>query len=94
MAAHMFPLAVKLLLEQEGHYAPTNEDRASCLAADLLLAETQWVADGDGREEGRTWHEVIQKTKRSVQFDAIWERVKANRPELFQGGSDSGRNGA
>lgn len=93
MAAHVFPLAVKLLLEQEGHYAPTDEDRASCLATDVLLAATQWVADDDGREEGRTWHEVIQKTKRSVQFDAIWERVKAEHPELFQADSEESEEG-
>jgi hypothetical protein len=90
MAAHVFPLSVKLLLAQEGHYTPTDEDRASCLATDVLLAAMQWVADDDGREEGRTWHEVIQKTKRSVQFDAIWKRVNAKHPELFQADADSG----
>ena len=47
MAAHVFPLTVKLLLEKEGHYALTDDDRAACLATDLLLVEKQWVDDGD-----------------------------------------------
>lgn len=29
MAAHVFPLAVKLLLEREGHYTLTDDDRCS-----------------------------------------------------------------
>ena len=94
MAAHVFPLAVKLLLEQEGHYAPTDEDRASCLATDLLLSETRWVATDDGREEGRSWNEVIQKTRRDLRFDAIWERYKAKHPDLFQPDSDEPVEGA
>ena len=48
MAAHVCPLTVKLILEKEGHYAPTDEDRAACLATGLLLVETQWVEDCDG----------------------------------------------
>jgi hypothetical protein len=73
----MLPIAVQLLLEQEGHYALTDTDRAACVATDLLLAEAQWVAGDDGRSEGRWWHEVLQKTTRCVQLDAIWERYKA-----------------
>jgi hypothetical protein len=56
MAAHVFPLTVKLMLEKEGHYAPTDDDRGACLATDLLLVEKQWVEDRDGRNEGRSWH--------------------------------------
>ena len=59
MAAHVFPLTVKLMLEKEGHYAQTDENRAACLATDLLLVETQWVEDRDGRKTGHSWHEVV-----------------------------------
>ena len=78
MAAHVFPLVVKLQLEQEGHYALTAEDRAACLATDLRLTKTQWIVDDDGREEGHSWHEVIQKTKRGVKFDAIGNGTRPN----------------
>lgn len=86
MAAHVFPLAVKLMLEKEGHYAPTDEDRAACLATDLLLVETQWVEDRDGRDTGHSWHEVINKTTSSVRFDKIWEKYKKEHPDLFESG--------
>ena len=35
MAAQVFPLIVKLLLEKEGHYALSDEDRVRCLAVDI-----------------------------------------------------------
>ena len=35
MAAYVFPLAVKLLLEREGHYVLTDTDRGWCWAVDL-----------------------------------------------------------
>lgn len=96
MAAHVFPLTVKLLLEKEGHYALTDDDRAACLATDLLLVEKQWVDEGDAdpdvdidasanaKNRVRSWHEVIHKTARSVRFDAIWEEYKRTHPEAFQ----------
>lgn len=86
MAAHAFPLAVKLLLEKEGHYAVTDEDRGACVATDLLLVEKEWVEDRDGRNEGRSWNEIVRKTRRSVQFHTIWQKYKDKHPELF--GSD------
>lgn len=38
MAALVFPLVVKLLLEREGHYVLTDDDRDWCFAVDKLLA--------------------------------------------------------
>ena len=83
MAAHIFPLAVKVMLEREGHCAPTDEDRAACLGTDLLLVEKQWVEDRDGRKTGHSWQEVIHKTASSVRFDAIWEKYKREHPDVF-----------
>lgn len=88
MAAHVFPLTVKLILEKEGHYAPTDEDRAACLATDLLLVEKQWVEDRDGQKRGHSWQEVIHKTASSVRFDANWERYKREHPDAFQSAVD------
>lgn len=84
MAAHVLPLAVKLLLANEGQYTLNEEDRAACLATDQLLVEPQWVEDRDGRENGHSWQEVIQKTTRNVRFDSIWERYRSEHPEVFQ----------
>jgi hypothetical protein len=84
MAAHIFPLTVKLMMEKEGLYALTDEDRAACLATDLLLVSPQWVEDRDGRETGHSWHEVIQKTTSDLQWERIWEKVKKEHPEVFQ----------
>ena len=87
MAAHAFPLTVKLLLEKEGLYIPTDEDRSACLAIDMLLVEKQWVedGDGDGHEDAdenesvvRSWHEVVQKIASNVQFDALGEIQRGN----------------
>jgi hypothetical protein len=88
MAAHVVPLAVKLMLENEGHYAPTDNDRGACLATDVLLVEKQWVEDRDGRNEGKSWNEIVRKTRRGVQFDSIWQRYKDKHPELFESDVD------
>ena len=85
MAAHIFPLTVKLLLEKEGHYALSDEDRAACLAIDLLLVAPQWVEDRDDRETGHSWHEVIQKTTNDLRWEKVWEKVRKDHPEVFQG---------
>jgi len=84
MAAHLFPLTVELLVEKEGHYALTDEDRAACLATDLLLVSPQWVEDRDDRETGHSWHEVIEKTTNDLRWEKIWEKVKKEHPEVFR----------
>lgn len=84
MAAHVLPLVIKLELGNEGHYELTEEDRAACLATDQLLVEPRWVEDLERGEDGHSWHEVIQKTTRSVRFDTIWEQYKREHPEVFQ----------
>ena len=91
MAAHIFPLTVKLLLEKDGHYALTDEDRAACLATDLLLVSPQWVEDRDRRETGHSWHEVIQKTTSDLQWERIWQKVRKEHPEVFQSGATESR---
>ena len=53
MAAYVFPLAVKLLLEREGHYVLTDTDRGGCWAVDQLLALAQ-VFQRTARTSGRS----------------------------------------
>jgi len=45
MAAHVFPLACKLLLAREDLYLLTKEDRWACASIDPILADTDWGAD-------------------------------------------------
>ena len=53
MAAYVFLLAVKLLLEREGHYVLTDTDRGRCWAVDQLLALAQ-VFQRTARTSGRS----------------------------------------
>jgi len=80
MAAWVFPLAVKLLLQRDGHYTFTDRDRGRCLAVDQLLAATRWAED-DG--DGSKWSRIVSETARSYRFDQITERFLARNPDLF-----------
>lgn len=66
MGAHVFPLVVKLLLEQEKLYTLTDKDRTACLATDRLLAEPRWVEDSDAEEHERSWPDIIAKAQCDV----------------------------
>ena len=83
MAAHVLPLVVKLMLEQEKHYVLTDDDRAACLATDPLLMATQWVDDRDERDDDKapSWQKILSKTKLNVSFDRAWETYKKKHPE-------------
>lgn len=60
MAAFVFPLLVKLLLERKGHYHLTPEDAAKCRAVDKLLALPGWGKDRRvGSMVGGLWHKVV-----------------------------------
>jgi hypothetical protein len=72
MAAHIFPLTAKLLLEKEGHYELTDEDRAACLATDLLLVAPEWVEARNVLKTGHSWHAVIDKATKDLQWERIW----------------------
>jgi hypothetical protein len=89
MAAHVLPLVVKLMLEQEQRYMLTDDDRAACLATDPLLVATQWVDNRDetGDDEAPSWQRVLSKTKLDFSFDRAWENYKKDHPEAF--GDDS-----
>jgi hypothetical protein len=86
MAAHVLPLVVKLMLEQERYYGLTDDDRAACLATDSLLVATQLVDDRDDCEDDRvpSWQKILSKTKLNVSFDRAWENYKKKHPEAFR----------
>ena len=60
MGAFVFPLAVKLLLVQEGHYSLTPDDKARCRVMDRLLATTKWNAKETVESLISTkWHRIL-----------------------------------
>ena len=83
MAAYVFPLAVKLLLEREGHYALTDTDRVGCRAVDQLLAAARWVEEEDGRESKESWTSIRSKVERDLFFDNAMKAFRKKYPEWF-----------
>ena len=83
MAAYVFPLAVKLLLEREGHYALTDIDRGGCLAVDQLLAWAQWVEDEAGRESQESWTSIRSKAIQNLHLTQLLRNFLDKHPELF-----------
>ena len=79
MAAYVFPLAVKLLLEREGHYALTDTDRGGCRAVDQLLALAQWVEEEAGTKSQESWTGIHSKARRDFDFD----NFRKKHPEWF-----------
>jgi hypothetical protein len=60
IAAFVFPLVVKLLLEAEGHHTLNGEDQTKCRAVDKLLARTRWNTKTPvGSMESTLWHKVM-----------------------------------
>lgn len=83
MAAHVFPLATKLLLANSGFYVLTDSDRGACLGVDQLLAETQWVEDEDGHQSDRSWCEITARTKREVRLKRAVDNYLQKNPSAF-----------
>lgn len=91
MAAHVFPLVVKQVLEKEGYYKLTDADRSACLAVDPLLAATHWVDapdEGDAEESGRSWQKILSKSKLDVVFDRAIEKYRQEHPDAFVDAKD------
>jgi hypothetical protein len=69
MAAWVFPLAVKLLLHGDGHYALSDADNVRCLTVDTLLATTDWAEED--RILGTRWHKIVSETTRKHEIDLV-----------------------
>lgn len=79
IAAFVFPLVVKRLLEDEGLYRTTSEDIAHCKAIDNLL-----IADGWNRVDGEDasrWLKIVSKEENSLRFEAAFAKVFADSPD-------------
>ena len=89
MAAWVFPLTVKMLLQREGHYQLTDHDCSHCLAIDQLLAVDGWgelIEDGIGPPR---WHEVVSTTRRNYELSAIAKRFAQQHSTEAPPSSDS-----
>jgi hypothetical protein len=74
MAAHVFPLMIKLQLGGEGRYALTQVDEVACLIVDKLLASPQWYDDEDGARESKdAWPRILSKTRMHLAFQKATE---------------------
>ena len=83
MAAFVFPLAVKLLLSREGHYAITCTDEAHCRAIDKLLATTAWDGEPEGGGTGSTWYNVVADSVQDHELDKCIRAAMKKHPDLF-----------
>lgn len=86
IAAHVFPLTVKLLLVENGHYQLSDDDRIRCLAVDKLLFSRRWVESrDDGEESSDSWTAITSKIRRDLDWEKAWEAVRKKYPDTFTG---------
>jgi hypothetical protein len=88
MAAHVFPLTVKLQLAAEKRYTLTDEDRVRCLIVDKILASPRWAADPSGKSE-ESWSRILSDTQSHLAFENAIKAVQLAHPELFTGDGTS-----
>jgi hypothetical protein len=89
MAAFTFPLAVKLLLSESGHYTLTRSDKASLGALDELLACMGWQESGPAG--ANVWQERLHKSKSRLRVDdavRAFERRQVNARAIQNGEKD------
>lgn len=67
MAAYVFPLLIKLMLERDGMYALSEQDGIRCLTVDRLLEVAGW-SDVDGADQNRQskWDRIVDAVRREV----------------------------
>lgn len=83
MAAHVFPMAVKLLLAQDGYYTLTEADRVRCLVVDKLLAAATWAGDRNHDESKPSWSGIVGETQRNESFQRRKKAFLAENPAFF-----------
>jgi hypothetical protein len=77
MAAWVFPLALKLLLEKEGHYQLTDNARSHCHAIDEILNAKEWSASADEDFGPSVWTHNVQQARLSMLTKKAWEYYQA-----------------
>lgn len=75
MAAWVFPLVVKLLLEGEGHHTLADEDRARCTVVDELLGLKDWAEETEAGYGPTVWKLTVSRLREKIMWDQISEKV-------------------
>jgi len=83
MGAFVFPLAVKLLLENDNRYVLSEDDRVRCLAIDKILASPKWAEDRMGESE-TSWTKILSNTHSDIAFERALAAIRQEHPELFR----------
>lgn len=86
MAAWVFPLVAKLLLQRDGYYTLSDGDNCHCLAVDKLLAAAQWGEEIEGGTGPRRWHDIVSSTVRDYDVDSIMKKFSKEHPDFFENG--------
>ncbi|HKW00002.1 MAG TPA: hypothetical protein VJN96_09255 [Vicinamibacterales bacterium] len=81
MAAHVFPLTVKLLLARAGHYTLSDDDCVAGRVVDKLLICTGWD-DGPDEGEASVWSTVISDVWLTQKVEKSLEKYKKEHPDL------------
>lgn len=84
LAALVFRLAVKLMLERDGHYILSDSDKIRCLAVDKLLGAIAWD-QADEEERTTRWDSIMSKIRSDYSFDRAMEKIQRERPDWFGG---------
>ena len=79
MAAWVFPLTVKLLLERDGYYNCSDHDKIRCLAVDKLLAKTNRWEKRDGGLGPHKWQDIVSSTEREYNREQMEQVLKQYR---------------
>lgn len=83
MAAWVFPLAVKLLLQRDGYYTLSERDEGQCLAVDMLLAVTKWHKEMEGGMDQPKWQEIVSLAVTERKLERIMQQITKENPQLF-----------
>lgn len=75
MSAFIYPLAVKLLLQEEGHYILVDKDKIACMAIDIILSKTNWFEPPSKNENQTQWQKCIS--------EAWWKCLRSEPLETF-----------
>lgn len=80
MAAFVFPLMLKAMLQAEGHYAMTARDRGSCRAIDKLLASVDWGDRSSHQGMTARWRRIVDTAREGAMWDELAEQTLASLP--------------
>lgn len=82
VGAFVFPLTVKLCLQEEGYYVLDDQDEIRCRAIDPLLAATNWERSPDDRANASCWQDVLSDGRRDLRVRKAMEARRLLVPDI------------